>query len=343
MPEPTRRCREVADAAPAPPAPFGLQPEHDHPELQHWRAAVGAPVALDLAPPAPAELAGLDVLSWNVAVGAGRLAELLDRLQRERGVGVRPERPLVLLLQEAYRADESVPAAPVGSFHGGLLHRRHRPWSVVELAERRGLSLRYAPSMRNGPEASDRGNAVLASVALGSSHAFSLPYVRQHRVAVSATLAGHPELAFVSAHLDTGGHARAERWRPRLGAGRAYQAAALARRLLHAEGAGAVVLGADLNALLSHHDPALRSLLAAGFEPARPLRPWSHTFHASVRLLLDFVLWHGRARIEALSAERLDERPDDRSRRVFGSDHHPLLAHLRLRHAAAPSPPPPVP
>jgi endonuclease/exonuclease/phosphatase family metal-dependent hydrolase len=309
-------------------APFALHPDADHADLAHWRANVGAPLALELAPPAPPFVRELDVLSWNVAIGSGDLAGLLAYLSSE-GV-LTPERPLVLLLQEALRADESVPELHLPGYHGGLMHRGER-WSVGDFARAHALSLRYAPSMRNGAERSDRGNAVLATVALGSSHAFSLPYVRQHRVAVSATVQGLPGIAFVSAHLDTGGRARAAATPRRFGAGRALQARALAERLLHAEGAGDVLIGADLNTPLGRRDPALRPLLDAGLMPATPLGHWRHTFHGPVRLLLDHVLFHGRTHIERVEVTRIDERRRDRGRRIFGSDHHPLLARVTLR------------
>jgi hypothetical protein len=38
-------------------------------------------------------------------------------------------------------------------------------------------------------------------------------------------------------------------------------------------------------------------------------------------------------RIARAEVVRLDERGDDRSRRVFGSDHHPLLARFDLNPA----------
>lgn len=310
-----------------------------HPDLDRWRSNVGAPVAVDCAGSSAPRLEGVDVLSWNVAIGLGRLEDLLAHLQAGAfdGSAPAPHRPLVVLLQEAYRADSSVPGAADSAHHGGLEPRDQRR-DIVELAARLGLSLRYSPSMRNGRHPSDRGNAILSSAPLQDAEALLLPFVRQRRVAVAARLAGHPDLTFVSAHLDT--HGRVRSWAGdasaarllasrRFAAGRTAQAAALAGML--AEQPGSVVLGADLNSILGMSDPAVRALVAAGMHPARRVGNWRHTFHSPLRLLLDHVLYRcDRRRIERAEVVRIDELPGDRSPGVFGSDHHPLLARLHF-------------
>lgn len=324
-----------ADRLHAPACRVRLEPQrHDelHPELDHWRANVGGPVALNAEEEAPARIAGVDVLSWNVAIGLGRLDDLLLQLKAGAfgGAGREPERPLVVLVQEAFRSDESVPEATGTVHHGGGKGASSLRADIVAVARHHGLSLRYSPSMRNGNHASDRGNAILSNVRLDDARAFLLPYVRQRRVAVSARLAGHAELAFVSAHLDTHGQPRAPgRLRRSFGGGRAAQARALARAL-H-DMSPSVVLGADLNTVLGMSDPAIRELVAAGLHPARRRGNWRHTFHTPFRLLLDHVLYRsGNGRIAHAEVTRLDEAPADRSRGVFGSDHHPLLARIDL-------------
>ena len=183
--------------------------------------------------------------------------------------------------------------------------------------------------MRNGMHASDRGNAVLATVRLADAHAVLLPHVRQRRVAVAARLAGHPDITFMSAHLDTHGRSRRARAGRSVGAGRAAQAAALADAVVKTE--GSLVLGADLNSILGLTDPAVRALIEAGFHPARRVGDWRHTFHRPLKLLLDHVMYRSPDhRIRAVSVVRIDEAEEDRSRTVFGSDHHPLLARLDL-------------
>lgn len=313
---------------------FEIADEAEHRVLARWRRNVGAPVALDLAPPAPAGVRELDLLSWNLKVGAGHLDRLLGRLREgaHGGAGTDPRRPLVLLVQEAYRADDTVPErAPEPGFAGGDL-TPPRPEDLVQTARRHGLSLRYAPSMRNGAARSDRGNAVLATAALGRAHAFSLLYVRQRRVAVGARLAGVEGVDVVSAHLDT--HRRL--WdgdSPRRGPGgaRAHQAERLAEAVVRRDAPGGVVLAGDFNTPLGERDPAHRALVGAGLLPARRRWDWKHTHHGIVRFLLDHVLYHpGGGRIASVEVQRLDEHPRDRGPAIWGSDHHPLLARVAL-------------
>jgi endonuclease/exonuclease/phosphatase family metal-dependent hydrolase len=314
-----------------------LEPDrHDelHPELDNWRANVGAPLAVNGQAVAPARLEGVDVLSWNVAIGMGRLDEVLARLRADPDIraGQRPERPLIVLLQEAYRTDATVPPGTGTPHHGGRLPLAAQRRDITAVAMEHGLSLRYSPSMRNGLHPSDRGNAILSTVRLDDAHAFLLPYVRQRRVAVSARIAGHSDLTFVSAHLDTHGTHRSTGAASRrsFGGGRAAQARALAATM--AAIGSSVVLGADLNTVLGMSDPAIRELVAGGMHPARRRGTWRHTFHTPFKLLLDHVLYRSTdGRIAHAEVTRIDEAPADRSRGVFGSDHHPLLARIELR------------
>jgi endonuclease/exonuclease/phosphatase family metal-dependent hydrolase len=311
-----------------------LEPHrHDelHPELDAWRANVGAPVAVDHAPLAPPRVDGLDVVCWNVAIGLGRLPDVIGALRAGAwgGAGTDPARPLVILVQEAFRSDTTVPGASATPHHGGLAPAAGTRMEITEVARELGLSVRYSPSMRNGGHASDRGNAILSTARLEGARALLLPYVRQRRVAVTARLAGHPYLTFVSAHLDTHGQPRRERSSARFGAGRVVQARALAATLSQLP--GSVVLGADLNTMLGMSDPVIRALVAAGMHPARRVGAWRHTFHTPLRLLLDHVLYRSAGgAIAHAEVTRIDEAPRDRSRGVFGSDHHPLLARLTL-------------
>lgn len=331
---------------PARPPGVRLEPDRDdrlHPELDAWRRHVGAPIAFDVDVDAAGRLHGLDVLCWNIAIGLGRLEHVLEHL-RAGAFGTletSPARPLVILLQEAFRLDPSMPDLGGSRHHGGQLADGDRH-DIARLAARCGLSLRYSPSMRNGRHTSDRGNAILATARLDHAHAFILPYVRQRRVVVTATLAGHADLTFISAHLDT--HGRLRRATDLLptgvagaaarraaayaaAAGREIQARALARAIAGLP--GSVILGADLNSILGDADPAVAALVEAGLRPARRAGTWRHTFHARVRLLLDHVLYRSHHhRIAAMDTFRLDEVPGDRSATIFGSDHHPLLARV---------------
>ena len=297
--------------------------------LAGWRANVGACVARDASPPTAAGPTALLVLSWNVWVGRGRLTEVVGRLRAgDFGpAGADPALPLVILLQEALRAGSAVPERSNGWAPRERIYRSAPREDIVETADRLGLHLRYAPSMRNGPERSDRGNAILSSLPLAEASAVELPFEYQRRVAVTARVAlGRRPLRLVSAHLDPRGPV-GYKW---LGAaGRAVQM----RHLLAALEDDTVVLGADLNLGRGRAEPAWRSLMAAGFRFGVPagIPSWRHTYHALPRLVLDYVLVRDRgAMVARARISRLDEDAADRGPTVFGSDHHPLLARIDL-------------
>jgi endonuclease/exonuclease/phosphatase family metal-dependent hydrolase len=314
-------------------AGFTVTPhEAQRSQLQQWRSNVGAPVALDLASPTPDNGATdrpLIVLSWNLWIGRGRLREVVSRIRSGdfAAQGAHPEAPLIVLAQEVYRSDSSIPPEPSRHVGRMLVAQLGNQEDVVETARKLGMNLRYAPSMRNGAQLSDRGNAVLSTLPLSDSEAVELPFVLQRRVAVAAVVRfGNRKLRVMSAHLDPRGPP-GHRW---LGAnGRAMQAQALTASL----DSNTVILGADLNLGRGRYERAWRVLRDAGFTfgvpPATPA--WRHTYHALPRLVLDYLLVrdpHGT--IERAQVHRLDEHPGDRGALVFGSDHHPLLARIDL-------------
>jgi len=304
-----------------------------HDELEFWHGNIGQAVALDLASPAEAPIQEIDLLCWNVAIGRAFLDELFARLrQGDFGpIGTDPSRPFVLLLQEVYRADPSVPEHVRDRFHGGHVPLGTRR-DIVSFAADHNLSLRYMPSMRNGQHRSDRGNAILANVAIRDAHGFTLPYVRQRRVVVNAELDGVPGLTFASAHLDTSGRLRGKAIWTSFSGGRAAQVRELVGRLHELGSDRSFIIGADLNTAIGIRDPAFLVLHRAGFLRAAGSEKIRHTFHGPVRMLLDHVLYHSEnGAVERVEVIRLDETPADRDARVFGSDHHPLLARIRLR------------
>jgi endonuclease/exonuclease/phosphatase family metal-dependent hydrolase len=321
------------------PADFGLTRQDDDQRLRldAWRRNVGAPVALDLtSQPASqnaASLRNLVVLSWNVWIGRGRLREVVSRIRNGEYVelGADPNLPLVVLAQEAYRSDSSVPQLPAGQ-SGRVLIAQLRPQEdVVETAHELGMNLRYAPSMRNGANRSDRGNAILSTLPLEGAHAVELPLVLQRRVAVTAAITlGDTGLRLVSAHLDPRGPP-GHRW---LGSsGRALQA----QHLIASIEDDTAILGADLNLGRGRYERAWQLLGEAGFTFGVPpsIPRWRHTFHALPRLVLDYLLVRDRGgAIAEARVHRLDEDPRDRGARVFGSDHHPLLARIDLQPAS---------
>ncbi len=291
---------------------------------------MGEPVSLDLAPAAEAEraasLSSFVAVSWNVWVGRGRLLELVERLAAG-DLGVPGDVPAVLLIQEAFRRDDSVPQRSNGFAARELVTRIRPRQDIVDVARRLGWNLRYIPSMRNGAERSDRGNAILTPLPLGPAGGVELPVVLQRRVAVGArvTLSGRP-VRLVSAHLAPRGPA-GYKW---LGAaGRALQTSHLLADLEDPT----VVLGADLNLGRGRAERTWRLLVEAAFQsgiPPEPL-PWRHTYHALPRLVLDYILFRNRAgAIRSARVRRVDEDASDRGPQVFGSDHHPLLARIDL-------------
>lgn len=305
-----------------------------HPDLSHWHGNIGQPVALDLGAPMRADTTVIDVLSWNVAIGLGRLQEVVEKI---RGGAFDSEqrsadRPLVILAQEAYREDPSVPTVPLTAHHGGKVPRGER-LDIVEAATELGFSLRYAPSMRNGGHASDRGNAILSSASIKSASSFTLPYVRQRRVAVAAELDGFPWMTFVSAHLDTHGRVRSPEALRGYASGRSAQALALAKRLAEDWGnEQTILLGADLNTYLATREPMMRAFKSLGFQRIPHVPRRSHTFHAPpIRMLLDHIMIRTPAEaVTSISVRRVDETPSDRGRYIFGSDHHPMLVRLEI-------------
>jgi endonuclease/exonuclease/phosphatase family metal-dependent hydrolase len=305
-------------------------PDDERLKLEGWRRNVGAPVALDLtSSDAGADPSSLVVLSWNVWIGRGKLRELISRIRGGEfaRLGANPGFPLVALIQEAYRSDPTLPPAPAGPAGRVLVAQLGPQEDVVQTARFLGMNLRYAPSMRNGALQSDRGNAILSTLPLTGAHAIELPLVLQRRVAVSSAVhLGDRPLRMVSAHLDPRGPP-GHQW---LGAaGRELQA----RHLTTAVEDDTVVLGADLNLGRGRYENTWRVLGDAGFifgvPPSVP--SWRHTFHALPRLVLDYLLVRDRTGVIChAKVHRLDEHPQDRGPRVFGSDHHPLLSRIDL-------------
>lgn len=309
-----------------------------------WRENVGALLELDSAPSPPGPTpsypgAAIAVLSWNVWIGRGRLSELIGKLREGafQRLGVPPGLPLIVLVQEAFRADDSVPAT-ASRWAPRVRPRDFRPAEeIAEVARRLELNLRYAPSMRNGAHRSDRGNAILATHPLEDVAAFELPFVIQRRVAVGATMVvggagGAPfRLRAYSAHLDPWGAAGRD-W---LGSqGRVLQSRGLLAGIAaSADPSIPVALGADLNTARGMREAAYRLLRDAGFTAGVPHHApsWSHTYHMVPRRTLDYLLFrpHDETPFRA-TVHRIDEHPLDAGPFVFGSDHHPLLSRVEL-------------
>lgn len=304
----------------------------DSRELEPWRRAVGPPVVLP--PRARGEAADeLGFAVWNTGVGSGDLERFVADLRAGRLFeDRRPTEHVVLLLQEVYRAGESVPLRALSGARGARrIHRRPRTGarlSIDTVARRSGLALYYVPSMRNGrprgdAPREDRGNAILSTLPLSAWTAIELPFERERRVALqahvslSAPAGGPRELRFVNVHLDP----RSSLWRAHrsLGAGRAHQALWLASLM---DDAHPTVVGGDLNTWAGGRRERAVAQLGARIPEARPSRATGTrpVLRGLAALELDHVFvqapWRAEHRV-------LD---DD-----YGSDHRPLVGRLTLR------------
>jgi endonuclease/exonuclease/phosphatase family metal-dependent hydrolase len=300
---------------------FGPVAADDVADLARWRRAVGPPVVVSrAATESPSDR--LVVVNWNVHVGGGDVVQLFKEVRRQAG----PNVPIVMLLQEAYRDGPEVPASldPAATFASLIrgLRRDGAREEVESVAAALGLHAYYVPSMRNGnplTSAEDRGNAILSTAALHDLSAIELPFERQRRVAVAAsvsgtTSAGHPwRVRLVSAHLDNMSGPR-RLWIAGSEFGRMRQARGLLAAL---SGEKTVVLGADLNTLFGFGDRAyLEALRAFPETRVTDRRP---TFGRLLRLdHLFFRLAGGWT----ASFRRAEDN--------YGSDHHPLIGTIRF-------------
>jgi len=311
-----RLSAEPAVIAQPPVAWFGPDVVRDLSALSQWRRSVGPPVVREGAG-APATSDRLMVVNWNTHVGGGDLRSLYDDVRRQAG----PDVPIVFLLQEAYREGPEVPNAldPDASFASLIRELRedgHRE-EIETIAASLGLHTYYVPSMRNGgplTSREDRGNAILSTAPLTDLAAIELPFERQRRVAIAATVtgtttAGRPwRLRVVSAHLDNMSGAR-RLWLAGGEFGRTRQARGLVAAL---EDESPLVLGGDLNTWFGFHDSAY--LAAARAFPQTTVTDRRSTFRGLLRLdHLFFRLADGWTS----SFRRADT--------AYGSDHYPLV------------------
>ena len=316
---------EVAATGPALPAISWLGPDlsADRSSLHSWRQSVGPPVVIAADPAGPAAADRLLVVNWNMHVGGGDFERLAHDVRSRAGAHV----PVVFLIQEAYREGPEVPTELTRTASFASLIRSLRPDGTREeieaVARRLGLHAYYVPSMRNGApgiSTEDRGNAILSTIPLSDLSAIELPFERQRRVAVAATvrgttITGSPwRLRVVSAHLDNMVGAR-RLWIAGGEFGRTRQARGLVSALADEK---TVVLGGDLNTWFGFRDGAYRT--AAGAFPQTRVADRRATFHGVLRL--DHLFF------------RLDPGWTAEFRRAdnaYGSDHFPLIGEIRFQ------------
>jgi endonuclease/exonuclease/phosphatase family metal-dependent hydrolase len=295
-------------------------------ELERWRRIVGPPVVVAARPEArPADR--LVIVNWNMHVGGGDLSRLLAKVREQSGADV----PIVFLLQEAYRSGPEVPTTiDRSSMFASLIRSLRRDGGRDEIdtvAAALGLHAYYVPSMRNGAPGisdEDRGNAILSTMPLSDLSAIELPFERQRRVAVAATVKGTTvdgrpwRLRLVSAHLDNMAGPR-RLWFAGAEFGRARQARGLVTAL---RGTAPLVLGADMNSWFGFRDSAYTA--AAKEFPQTRVTDRRATFRGLLRLdHLFYRLGDGWT----ASFRRMDDS--------FDSDHHPLIGTIDFSQAAA--------
>lgn len=307
-------------AEPAALAWFGPTSPDERVELGRWSGAVGPPVVLSQDRPAPMVTSIVSV-TWNVALDEGRIEQFVADVR-----AAHPDSAVVMLIQEAVRSGPDVPAqlavdAIVPRRLGGKAADAVAR-DVRAVAERCGLNLYYAPSMRNGaPSASneDRGNAILSSLPLEDFSAIELPFERQRRVAVAATAtvrspSGAPvRIRFVSAHLDN-----------MVGPRRLWVAGGMFARVRQAKGLidslqpyETAVLGGDFNTWLGLAEPAVAEAQRAF--PDTQITDRRPTFRNLLRL--DHIFF----RLPDGWSARVERAADD-----YGSDHWPLIAVISI-------------
>jgi endonuclease/exonuclease/phosphatase family metal-dependent hydrolase len=335
----------IADSSAAAHAPIEwIRP--DDPEnrstLARWSSAVGPPVLRELdAGGAPPRLDSLLVLTWNINVGGGDLDRFILEL---RGgsftAGCAPEH-FVLLLQEAYRRGEAVPAAPPEGAKGAKGIFVNPPsgqrLSIDAMARKHDLALFYAPSMRNGkpgkaPVREDRGCAILSTLPLADYTAVELPAERQRRVALGAAVqlegpAGQPwRLVLINLHLEN--RAPLRKWLESFGEARLRQIR-FALDLLP-EHTPAVCAG-DFNTWFREENAKVARFARRRFPLPAELPPGgtSQLMNGLLRRM-DYLLFD-LPETWTVSTRRLDHR--------HGSDHYPLLGWIRLPPIAHEEPP----
>ncbi len=291
------------------------QLERDSKTLARWRAGVGSPLVLDTAPvrdPGPVD--AITVVSWNVALDGGDVLHLVRELQ-----GQAPGRPIVLLLQEAFRSGDDVPGSAAEAKSAQHLGRCDVHREIDDIARVLGFSAYYVPSMRNGSRyGEDRGNAVLSSLPLEQLTAIELPFEHQRRVAVAATIGGLTSrgepwsLRLASVHLDNLVGAR-NGWIA-TEYGRARQARGLRQAL---DGDDPMVLAGDFNTWFGFSDQVY--LETAQAFPQTRTEDHRRTFRGLLRLDHVFYRLQPQWRAEVRRGES-----------SFGSDHYPLITTIQF-------------
>ena len=291
-------------------------PDHveERRKLDAWCDTVGPVILAQSRPPVRLLSDRLVIVGWNVHLGAGDVVGLIGELRNGRVAGVDPDAPLVLMLQETFRAGDLVPPFSAGTPAPPRIAPGRSRQDVLDIAAAGGFNVFYLPTMRNGRGTDvreDRGLAILSSLPLDKVQAFELPLERQRRpaAAVVVRLASSSgtelTLRLIDAHFESRSGAR-RLW---LGSphARNRQGQALSAAL---DADVPTVLEGDLNTW-ANREPVVE-WLRRRFEPCTDRRP---TFAAGLRLD-----WFFSRLPQGWTTKcwRLD--------RKYGSDHHPIVA-----------------
>ena len=294
-------------------------------ELDRWCRAVGPPLLEQAAVPDTLGIDSLLFVTWNAHVGGGDLNGLVEAVRAGRLTGGKPVRHFVILLQEVFREDDSIPPLTQDMAYPGLIEGEPlggtrtdiEAWAEANPA----VSVFYAPSMRNGAANAagsheDRGNALISTLPLLEPTAYEMPVQRQRRVAAGAFIEGRTRdgedwrMHVVSVHLENRPAGMKNPERARL-----EQTEWLLSVLPEADNA---VLGGDLNTWLRGPEE-INIVRVAERYPDTPAQPAGPTYEqvGVLRMHLDYLFFR-LADADARDYRRLPSQ--------HGSDHYPLLA-----------------
>jgi endonuclease/exonuclease/phosphatase family metal-dependent hydrolase len=253
---------------------------------------------------------GLIVATWNIHEGGGDLLQFLTTMRDTFGATIE----IVVLIQEAVRRGDAVPATIPPTISPPRRIRPHGtlPPDIVAVARLAGMRVAYIPSMRNGAavkDGEDRGCAILSTLPLSDTAGIELPWIRQRRVAVMATVhawrgSERWRMKVVSVHLDNR-------------RGRSQQAAALARLLRNLRSPQMpMVVGGDLNTWWGLRKRTVRELDAVIPRAKECGDGPTFRFHRH----LDYLF------TDVPEAARVDCEIADST---YGSDHHPTILRMK--------------
>jgi endonuclease/exonuclease/phosphatase family metal-dependent hydrolase len=292
------------------------------PALRPWRTNVGPPVvdrAVRSCEQGPID--SLLVVSWNVHLGHAEIIRFVNDLRAGRalpGIGVRH---FVILMQEAFRESDEVPAR-TGS-HACPRRMGGGGADIEALADSLGLALFYVPSMRNGCDGGprqDRGNAILSTLPLTNLKAVELPLMRQRRVAALADVKGEATngqewtLSLASVHFENRGPGVPRSWVH----GRARQARALVAAL---SGTPLAAVGGDFNTLNGMEEPAVKIVGSHFSHTPEHQRNVTFVSYAVMRSQLDYLFFRCAGHHRSKYWRALER---------YGSDHYPIMGFVRV-------------